>query len=78
MVNEVNREQNHIELVVDVYHKASVKRSKQQLQNNLLPIIIIPDEINLTRRILQPMNTFHRLAANILLPAGYFDNSSSF
>jgi hypothetical protein len=78
VVNEVNRGQNHIELVVDVYHKASVKRSKQQLNNNLLPIIIIPDEINLTRRILQPMNTFHRLAANILLPAGYFDNGSSF
>lgn len=76
VVREVNRGQNHTQILVDLYHKTSVKRSEQQLFH--LPVIIIPDEINLTRRILQPMNTFHRLAANILLPAGYFDNGSSF
>jgi hypothetical protein len=78
VVREINREHTHTEIIVDLYHKTAVKRSKQQLFDNNLPIIIIPDEINLTRRILQPMNTFHRLAAKILLPAGYFDNGSSF
>jgi hypothetical protein len=78
VVREINREHTHTEIIVDLYHKTAVRRSKQQLFDNNLPIIIIPDEINLTRRILQPMNTFHRLAANILLPAGYFDNGSSF
>jgi hypothetical protein len=78
VVREVNREQTHTEIIIDLYRKTSVKRSKQQLFDNNHPIIIIPDEINLTRRILQPMNTFHQLAAKVLLPIGYSDNGSSF
>ncbi|MGN6348249.1 MAG: hypothetical protein ACTHLL_00660, partial [Candidatus Nitrosocosmicus sp.] len=31
-------------------------------------IIIIPDEINLTKRLLEPLHKFHKLAANILIP----------
>ena len=39
------------------------------LQNQ---IIIIPDEINLTRRLLEPLHKFHKLAADILVPLEYF------
>jgi hypothetical protein len=45
-----------------------------QLSN--LPIIIIPDEINLTRRVLEPMHRFHKLAADIMLPAGFFGDNN--
>jgi hypothetical protein len=38
---------------------------KNHLQKN---IVIIPDEINLTRRLLEPLHKFHRLAADILIP----------
>jgi hypothetical protein len=35
-------------------------------------IIIIPDEINLTKRLLEPLHKFHKLAADILVPVEYF------
>ena len=38
----------------------------------IFPLIIIPDEINLTRRVLEPMHRFHRLAADIMLPGHYY------
>jgi len=46
-------------------------------------IIIIPDEINLTKRLLEPLHKFHRLAADILIPyevaenLGIYNNSNS-
>ena len=46
------------------------------LQNE---IIIIPDEINLTKRLLEPLHKFHKLAADILIPIehlGFADNKS--
>jgi len=36
-------------------------------------IIIIPDEINLTKRLLEPLHKFHKLAANILVPSEVFE-----
>jgi hypothetical protein len=38
-------------------------------------IIIIPDEINLTKRLLEPLHKFHKLAADILIP--YDDSEDS-
>jgi hypothetical protein len=32
-----------------------------------LPLIMIRDEINLTRRMLEPLHKFHRLAADVLI-----------
>jgi hypothetical protein len=37
-------------------------------------IIIIPDEINLTKRLLEPLHKFHRLAADILIPYEVAEN----
>jgi hypothetical protein len=60
------REVDDTRLVIDLDGNTIAERAKTQLSN--LPIIIIPDEINLTRRVLEPMNKFHRLAADIMLP----------
>jgi hypothetical protein len=57
-------------LVVDFDSNTIAQRAKAQLFN--LPIIIIPDEINLTRRVLEPMHRFHRLAADLMLPTDLF------
>jgi hypothetical protein len=61
-------------LVIDLDGKISAQRAQQQLYN--LPIIIMPDEINLTRRVLEPMHRFHRLAADVMLPRELFENDS--
>jgi hypothetical protein len=48
------------------------ERAYKQLSN--LSITIIPDEINLTRRVLEPMHRFHKLAADVMLTDDFFDN----
>jgi hypothetical protein len=53
-------------LVIDLESSIAAERAKQQLSN--LPLTIIPDEINLTRRVLEPMHRFHKLAAIVMLP----------
>jgi hypothetical protein len=53
-------------LVIDLEGSVAADRAKQQL--SFLPLTIIPDEINLTRRVLEPMHRFHKLAANVMLP----------
>ncbi len=53
-------------LVIDLDGSIAAERAKQQLSN--LPLTIIPDEINLTRRVLEPMHRFHKLAADVMLP----------
>jgi hypothetical protein len=50
-------------LVIDLESSIAAERVKQQLSN--LPLTIIPDEINLTRRMLEPMHRFHKLAADV-------------
>jgi hypothetical protein len=60
------KEVNDSKLVIDLDGKIAAERAKQQLSN--LPVIIIPDEINLTRRVLEPMHRFHKLAADVMLP----------
>lgn len=53
-------------LIIDLDGIPSAERAKQQLSS--LPLVIIPDEINLTRRVLEPMHRFHKLAADVMLP----------
>jgi hypothetical protein len=60
------KEVNDSKLVIDLDGRIAAERAKQQLSN--LPLIIIPDEINLTRRVLEPMHRFYKLAANVMLP----------
>jgi hypothetical protein len=55
-------------IMVDTREATAARRARKQLSG--LPIIIIHDEINLTRRILEPMHRFHKLAADIMLPEG--------
>jgi hypothetical protein len=69
------RKVNGTELEVDLREITSTRRAIEQVFT--LPIIIIPDEINLTRRMLEPLHRFHRLAADTMLPAGYFENNNS-
>jgi hypothetical protein len=64
------REVDDTKLIVDLDGNTVAERAKTQLWN--LPVIIIPDEINLTRRVLEPMHRFHRLAADIMLPPEFF------
>ena len=46
--------------------KIAVERAKRQLFH--LPIILLRDELNLTRSMLRPIHQFHKLAADMLLP----------
>jgi hypothetical protein len=46
--------------------KLAVQRAKGQLFH--LPIILLRDELNLTRSMLRPIHQFHRLAADIFIP----------
>jgi hypothetical protein len=83
VVRIIGREEQDIPLLASVSEKGFVKevvdsklvidlgsiaaeRAKQQL--SFLPLTIIPDEINLTRRVLEPMHRFHKLAADVMLP----------
>jgi hypothetical protein len=67
------KEISDTKLVVSMDRKIWTERAKEQLHN--LPIVIIRDENNLTRRTLEPMHRFHRLAAEIMLPQEVFGNS---
>jgi PD-(D/E)XK nuclease superfamily len=57
---------NDCELFLNFRSEATVERAKLQLFN--LPLIMMRDEINLTRRMLEPLHKFHRLAAEFLVP----------
>jgi hypothetical protein len=61
-------------LVVELDGKIPAERAKQQLMN--LPLIIMPDEINLTRRVLEPLHRFHKLAAEKMLPPEIFSDDN--
>jgi hypothetical protein len=64
------REVDDTKLIIDLDGNTMAERAKTQL--SCLSIIIMPDEINLTRRVLEPMNRFHRLAADIMLSPGSY------
>jgi hypothetical protein len=54
-------------------------QKKNSKNNDILTneLIIIPDEINLTKRLLEPLHKFHKLAADILIPTEYFEISDN-
>jgi len=54
------REVNDTKLVVDLYSKVIAERAYEQLSN--LPVVVIRDEMILTRRVLESMHRFHKLA----------------
>jgi hypothetical protein len=60
------KEVDDSKLVIDLEGSIAAERAKQQLA--FLQLTIIPDEINLTRRVLEPMHRFHKLAADVMLP----------
>ena len=43
-----------------------------------LSVIVIRDEINLTRRVLEPMHRFHKLAADVMLTDEFSDNKNGY
>jgi PD-(D/E)XK nuclease superfamily len=59
-------EANDFDLVLSFRSQAIVERARLQLFK--LPLIMLRDEINLTRRMLEPLHKFHRLAADFLVP----------
>ena len=46
--------------------KIAGRRAKRQLFH--LPIILLRDELNLTRSMLRPIHQFHKLAADMFIP----------
>lgn len=56
---------NGKDITIDLPTTTAVERARLSLLD--LPITIVPDEINLTRRVLEPMHRFHRLAADLIL-----------
>jgi hypothetical protein len=69
------KELTDTKLVVSLDRKILAERAKEQLHS--LPILIIRDENNLTRRTLEPMHRFHRLAADLMLPQEVFGDDST-
>jgi hypothetical protein len=70
------REVDDTKMVVDLYGKVIAERAYKQLSN--LSVIIIPDEITLTRRVLEPMHRFHKLAADVMLTDEFSDNQNGY
>lgn len=73
-VMEVNYNDDN-DLILGFRSKATVERAKKQLFN--LPLIMMRDEINLTRRMLEPLHKFHKLAADLLVPNNPYNNHCS-
>jgi hypothetical protein len=58
-------------LIVDFRKYTTLQHAKEQLfygDPNSYELIVIPDEINLTRRMLNPLHMLHRLAADKIIP----------
>jgi hypothetical protein len=53
-------------IILSFRSKISVARAKRQLFH--LPIVMLRDELNLTRSMLKPIHEFHKLAADIFIP----------
>ena len=64
------KEVDDTKIIIDFETNTIAQRAKVQLSD--LPLMLIPDEINLTRRVLEPMHRFHRLAADLMLPKDSF------
>lgn len=53
-------------LVIDLDGSIAAERAFKSLTDH------IPDEINLTLRVLEPMHRFHKLAADVMLPSEFY------
>ena len=69
--NYQNNDDNNILDDDDNTKESDFRKDNEILENE---IIIIPDEINLTKRLLEPLHKFHRLAADILIPFEVAEN----
>ncbi|MDE1853281.1 MAG: PD-(D/E)XK nuclease family protein [Thaumarchaeota archaeon] len=56
------------EIEVEFSRKPLTRRAIKELKD--LPIVVLPSEINLTRRMLQPLHIFHRMAGDVMIPGG--------
>jgi hypothetical protein len=66
-------------LIVDFRRRTTLEYAKAQLfhgEPNSFDLVIIPDEINLTRIMLNPLHRLHRLASDIMVPDLIFNNSN--
>ncbi|MFZ0510352.1 MAG: hypothetical protein WAM14_01990 [Candidatus Nitrosopolaris sp.] len=67
-------------LIVDFRKYTTLQHAKEQLFHgdpNSYELIVIPDEINLTRRMLYPLHKLHRLAADIMVPTLILGNDAN-
>jgi hypothetical protein len=66
-------------LIVDFRRPTTLEHAKVQLfhgKPNTYDLVIIPDEINLTRIMLNPLHRLHRLASDIMVPDLIFNDSN--
>lgn len=66
-------------LIVDFRKYTTLQHATEQLfrgDPKSYELIVIPDEINLTRRMLYPLHKLHRLAADIMVPTLIFGNNA--
>jgi hypothetical protein len=73
--NNYDNNNDDNDLILGFRSKATVERAKRQLFN--LPIIMMRDEINLTRRMLEPLHKFHKLAADLLVPNNLYNTTTT-
>jgi hypothetical protein len=67
-------------LVVDFRRNTTLEHAKAQLfrgEPNAYDLVIIPDETNLTKTMLNPLHRLHRLASDIMVPDLIFNDSNS-
>jgi hypothetical protein len=67
-------------LIVDFRKYTTLQHAKEQLfhgDSKSYELIVIPDEINLTRRMLNPLHMLHRLAADKMVPTLIFGNNTN-
>ena len=67
-------------LIVDFRKYTTLQHAKEQLFHGdpkSYELIVIPDEINLTRRMLYPLHKLHRLAADKMVPTLIFGNDAN-
>jgi hypothetical protein len=67
-------------LEVDFRRYTTLEHSKLQLfhgDSNTYDLVIMPDEINLTKTMLNPLHRLHRLASDIMVPDLIFNDNNS-
>jgi hypothetical protein len=73
-INNASKNNNKNNYNIHSINELNHKKNTEYLEGE---IIIIPDEINLTKRLLEPLHKFHKLAADILVPVEFFGVSDN-